>query len=314
MTLEVGAMTVAGIAALVAGFALARGRFRAASGMDRIFVLAPVFEAAPLAVFSMEHLTAANDLVGIVPKWLPAHLFWVYFFGVALLAAAVSFVINRCVRLSALLLAFFFLLMVVTLDVPGIPKESHERFFWILTFRETSFAGGALVLAGSVWPGGRAVGAALMRIGRWIVAGVMVFYSIEHFMHPHNVVGVPLEKITPAWMPAAPLIAYLVGFVLLVAGVALFFRSTARIAAAGAGTVLLVVTFFFYIPILVSELHSAPQEVEGLNYIYDTMLWAATVLLAGLDHQLPGKGDQRGRIEELGSRERTPQSSVSTGT
>jgi hypothetical protein len=45
--------------------------------------------------------------------------------------------------------------------------------------------------------------------------------------------------------------------------------------------VLLLVTFFFYVPILVAELHT-PLAVEGLNYVFDTMLFAATVLLAGL--------------------------------
>jgi hypothetical protein len=37
---------------------------------------------------------------------------------------------------------------------------------------------------------------------------------------------------------------------------------------------------FFYVPILVTEIGS-PLAVEGVNYVGDTLLFAATALLAG---------------------------------
>lgn len=277
MTIEVGGMIGAGVAALVAGLVLVRGRCEAASGADKIVVLGPVFEAVALAIFAAEHFTAARDLMGIVPRWLPGPpLFWTYFVGAAWLAAAISFIAWREVRWSAIGVAALMLIIVATLDLPGIPKGAHNRIFWILTVRETCFAGGAMVLAGSVWPRARA----LMRIGRVIVGLTFLFYGVEHFLFPHNVPGVPLEKITPAWIPAPVLIAYAVGITLLVAGVGLLIPRTARMAAAVAGTVLVLLTVFFYVPILVTEIHSA-LAVEGLNYVGDTLLFAATALLAG---------------------------------
>lgn len=276
MTLEVAAMIVVGIAALVAGFIRVRPRFRAASGAGKIIVLGPVFVACAIAMFSAEHFTAARDLMPIVPHWLPAPLFWTYFVGIALLAAAISFLAWCCVRWSALLLALLFLIIVATVDLPNLPQSLHDRFFWILAVRETSFAAGALVLAGSVCPHGRL----LVRIGRGVVAAVMIFYATQHFLFPRNVPGVPLEKLIPAWMPAPVLLSYFVGVTLLLAGIGLFLRPTIRIAAAGAGIVLLLLTAFFYLPIFVMEIHT-PLAVEGINYIGDTMLFAGTVLLAG---------------------------------
>jgi uncharacterized membrane protein len=268
------------MAALVVGLLLVRGRFAAASGVGRVLVLGPVFEAVALAIFAAEHFLAARDLMGIVPRWLPGALFWTYFVGVALLAAAVSFIAWRCVRWSALLLALLFLIIVVTVDLPGLPSGLHERAFWTLTVRETSFAAGAMVLAGSVWGRGRWGGTALRVVGRFLVAGVFVFYAIEHFLYPHNVPGVPLDKMMPEWVPAPVLLAYFVGATLLVAGVGLMMRRTRRVAAAGAGTVLVVLTVFFYVPILVMEIHT-PLAVEGVNYVGDTLLFAGTALLAG---------------------------------
>ena len=288
MTIEVGAMIAAGVIALVAGFTLVRSRFGAASGAGKIIVLGPVFEAVALAIFAAEHFTAARDLMPIVPRWLPAPLFWTYFVGAALLAAAISFIAWRCVRWSALLLALLFLIIVATLDLPNLPQQvhAHDRFFWILTVRETSFAAGAIVLAGSVWPLTNVAGTALIRIGRAIVAAIMIFYAIQHFLHPRNVPGVPLEKLIPAWMPAPTLLSYFVGIILLLAGIGLFFRPTIRIAAASAGAILILLTVFFYLPILLMEIHT-PLAIEGINYVGDTLLFAATVLLAGFGADRP---------------------------
>ena len=120
----------------------------------------------------------------------------------------------------------------------------------------------------------------LIMLGRFLVAGTFVFYAIEHFLFPRFVPGVPLEKMTPAWVQAPTLLAYIVGLTLLAAGFGLMIRRTRRTAAAIAGTVLLLLTIFFYVPILLLEIHS-PLAVEGVNYVGDTLLFAATALLAG---------------------------------
>src|SRR5580658_6166553 len=148
-------MIGAGVIALFVGLLLVRSRFAEASGAGKLLVLGPVFEAVALAIFAAEHFLAAHDLSGIVPRWLPGPLFWTYFVGAALLAAAVSFIAWRCVRWSASLLALLFLIIVATIDLPNLPGHTHERLFWTLTVRETCFAGGAMVLAGSLWPRGR---------------------------------------------------------------------------------------------------------------------------------------------------------------
>ena len=281
MTLLAGGMMGAGATTLVAGLVLARSRFRAAAGADRVLVLGPICDAVALAIFAAEHFFAARDLMTLVPRWLPGPLFWTYFVGAALLAAAISLIAWRHVRWSAALLALLFLIIVVTIDLPSLPKHLHERLFWTLTVRETAFAAGAMVLAGSLWPRERWAGTALVKVGRGIVAATLIFYAAEHFMFPRFVPGVPLEKMTPDWVPASTALAYLVGIALVLGGVGLLMRPTIRIAAAGLGIVLILLTVFFYGTILVTELQS-PMVVEGINYVGDTLLFAGTVLLAGL--------------------------------
>lgn len=276
-------MMAAGVAALVVGLVLARARFRAATGAGKVLVLGPVFEAVALGMFAAEHFTAARQLIGIVPKWLPGPLFWTYFFGAALAAAAISFVVWRCVRWSSLGLVLFFWVIVLTVDLPGLPKNAHDRFFWILMVRETCFSAGALVLAAHCMERTRfaqTLGDWFARVGRFVVGAVMVFYAVEHFLHLRNVPGVPLQKMTPGWIPGAMGIAAFVGVVLLVCGVWMMVGRRVSVAAAFAGAMLVLVVLLFYVPIAVTEMHT-PLAVEGLNYIGDTLLFGATVLLAG---------------------------------
>ena len=280
MTAEVWAMVLTGSAALIAGLILVRTRFLRSSGAAKILVLGPVFEAVALAIFAAEHATDARDLMGIVPHWLPAPLFWTYFAGAALLAAAISFIAWRYVRWSAVSLTLFFLLIVSLVDLPNLTSQFHDRFFWILTVRETSFGCGALILAGSQWPEASPIHRALTRIGRTILAPIFVFYGVEHFLYPHNVPGVPLEKLTPAGVPAPTVLAGFIGITLILAGVGLLIPSTVRLAAATSGAILVLLTALFYLPIMLMELRT-PLAVEGVNYVGDTLLFAATALLAG---------------------------------
>jgi uncharacterized membrane protein len=282
MSVATWGMISAGFGVLVVGLFFIRSRFTEALGADKILVLGPTFEAVALAMFAAEHFLAARDLSGTVPRWLPSPLFWTYFVGAALLAAAVSFATGRCVRWSATLLALLFLIIVATIDLPNMPRHLHERLFWILTLREMSFAGGAMVLAGSLWVRERSAGSLFLIVGRIFVACTFIFYAIEHFLFPGFVPGVPLGKPMPAWVPMPTMLAYIVGSTLLISGIGLMIPRTRRIAAASAGNVLLLLTVFLYVPILAMEIHSS-LAVEGVNYVGDTLLFAATALLAGFD-------------------------------
>jgi hypothetical protein len=67
-------------------------------------------------------------------------------------------------------------------------------------------------------------------------------------------------------VPAPTLLAYIVGTTLFAAGVGLMIHRTRSAATASAGGVLLLLTVFFYCPILVNEIGS-PLALEGINYV-----------------------------------------------
>src|ERR1700761_3066363 len=71
--------------------------------------------AIPMVIFGVEHFLFASFVANIVPPWIPWHLFWTYFVGIALIAAGVAILIKREAWLAgfllgAMILAFMLLI------------------------------------------------------------------------------------------------------------------------------------------------------------------------------------------------------------
>ncbi|MGB6804146.1 MAG: hypothetical protein WBE31_17920, partial [Candidatus Sulfotelmatobacter sp.] len=238
--------------------------------------------AAPLAVFGAEHLSGAKSIMLGVPSYMPWRLFWAYFVGFALLAASLSIATKIQVRWSGLLFGIMMVLFVATLHVPRALASPHDRFAWTIVVREMSFAGGGWSLAGEAMRehGRGQSGSRLIAVGRILVAIAAIFFGVENFLHTANVPGVPLEKLMPAWIPAHPLIGYLTGVILSVAGAAILVGRKTRMAATYLGTWLVLAVLFIYWPILIAALAdpNTGVKIEGLNYFFDTMLFAGAIL------------------------------------
>lgn len=272
-------MSVAGVVSLALGGFVARKDLADARGLDKLTALACVFFAAPLAVFGAEHLTDAEDIVQIIPAWMPARLFWAYFVGVALIAAALSLNLKRYLRLTGSLLALMFFLFVLLMHIPGVVAQPGDRFSWAVALRDLSFGSGGLALAGAMMPGASSGRGNLARTLAKIFIGVtLIVYGAQHFLHPSFAPGVPLKKLMPAWVPLPYLWAYLTGLVEVVAGVALLIGRFTREAAWAAGLVMLLWTLLLYVPILAMD-RGVPSIVEGLNYVFDTLLYGGAVLM-----------------------------------
>src|SRR5579871_6915908 len=112
---------------------IAVGReFWTARGLDKAYPLGRVSLAVPLAVFGAEHLTSTQSIMRLVPSWMPGKLFWTYFVGIALFAAAVSFIFRVQIRLAATLLGIMFFCFVAMMDLPAGIASPNSRFTWAL--------------------------------------------------------------------------------------------------------------------------------------------------------------------------------------
>src|SRR5215469_6600388 len=269
-----------GVTFLVAGIWTYRRDLLASSSHDGggFLALAPVFIAAPLATFAGEHFTIAKSLAPFVPKWIPAHLFMAYFVGVALLSAALSFVARRCLRWSTILLASMFALFVLLMDLPATLAHPTTRLNWILAARQGTFAMGGLALFSIAirdrWP---KPSNRLAAIAAFWTGMVIIFYGVEHIIHPQITPGVPSSKLTSVWVPLPLEIAYLTGALLIAFGAAMLIRKYAGSAGRFAGLLMLLLTLVLYVPEYFLA-HTVPQRVTAINYIFDTLLFSGTLL------------------------------------
>jgi hypothetical protein len=278
-------MSVAAILLFLIALWAAKTDIARASGLDKVVGLSNLCFALPLAVFGAEHLSAAEFIQQGVPSYVPWHLFWAYFVGFALLAASLSIATKIQVRWSGLLFGIMMFLFVAMMDIPGALAKPGDRFGWTLLLRELAFGGGGWILAGTAMrePGRESNPAApafFVTTGRVLTGIAAIFYGVETFLHPLGMPGIPLEKLMSEWIPARPLIGYLTAAILVVAGAAILLAQKTRMAATYLGTWIVLLVVFIYGPILIASLldPSTAVKVEGLNYFFDTLLFAGTIL------------------------------------
>src|SRR5580704_1046744 len=271
-------MCGAGILLLLVALWAAKTDITRASGLDKIVVLSNLCFAIPLAVFGAEHLSGAKFIMLGVPSYMPWPLFWAYFVGFALLSASLSIATKIQVRWSGLLFGIMMVLFVAMVHIPRALASPGNRFAWVIVIREMSFAGGAWLLAANAM-GGQSK-SKLVNVGRVLIAIAAIFFGVEHFLHPGGCPGVPLEKLTPVWIPARLLIGYLTGAILLIAGAAILLAKKTRMAATYLGTWIVLLVLLLYGPILITQMSdpSTAVKVEGINYFADTLLFAGAIL------------------------------------
>ncbi len=108
-----------------------------------------------MIVFGIDHFLALIFIANLIPAWIPFHVFWVAFFGMALIAAGISIGLNVLSRWGSALLGLMFGIWVVTLHLPrvlglyGIPNAPHNPNEWSSLFIATALWGGLWALSRS---------------------------------------------------------------------------------------------------------------------------------------------------------------------
>lgn len=282
-------MSAAALTAGALGLIIATSHIVKSRGIDKIVALTPICFAIPLAVFGAEHLSSYQALAPAVPSYMPWHTFWIYFVGFALIAASLSIAIARQVQWSGLLFGIMMFLFVAMLHLPGAVRAGG-RIPWTIVFREMSFGGGGWVLAGiAMGRDGGGNGRPFVTIGRVLIGITAIFFGVQHFLHPLGLPGVPLEKQTPSWVPARPVVDYVTGAALITAGICFLMARKKRLAAAYLGAWIVLTVVVIYGPVLIGALTNpnAGVQVEGINYFADTLLFAGVILSVAGSNALP---------------------------
>jgi uncharacterized membrane protein YphA (DoxX/SURF4 family) len=106
--------------------------------------------AVCLLMFGVVHFLYPAGVASWVPRWLPAHLFWAYFTGVAHCAAGLAILSGVLMRLAARLFAIMLSSWVLILHIPRVDAALDDRHEWTTLFIAIALTGIAWIMTGGL--------------------------------------------------------------------------------------------------------------------------------------------------------------------
>jgi uncharacterized membrane protein len=262
---------------------------------DKTLKLVPRFGELLLAllmVFSgVMHFRFARGVATIMPSWMPRRLFWAYFTGTALMAAGISIVVRKQMRLAATLLGVMLFLFVLLIHVPSmvnsiVQKPGDVNVLWSFNgtggvnnaLKDLALSLSAVILAAAHAKEQRnsrqpdAIAGALFAV-------VMVLFGIEHFFYTGYTPGIPSWSLVSFWIPWRLFWGYFTGAFLLCGGVMILIRKRERGAAMALGVMILAVAALTY----VFRLRANDGNLgELINTLKDFGVAGGAFILAGI--------------------------------
>jgi uncharacterized membrane protein len=111
--------------------------------------IARVLFGLSLIFFGAAHFIDVKDTVSLIPRWLPAHLFWAYFTGCAFIAGGIATLVGFRARLAVTLSTIQIGLFLFLVWIPIVSIGSKIPFQWSETILNAALLAGAWVVSDS---------------------------------------------------------------------------------------------------------------------------------------------------------------------
>lgn len=112
--------------------------------------LAIIIFAVIIAFFGANNILHAKNMAANVPAFIPVSKVMVYISGAGFMLAAVAFILDRYAKLAGYLLAILLLIIVFSVDVPGIVRSSNvniKMIFITNMLKDAALAMAAILIA-----------------------------------------------------------------------------------------------------------------------------------------------------------------------
>jgi uncharacterized membrane protein len=109
--------------------------------------------AVPFLAFGLMHLMNADAMSGMVPAFVPGGVVWIYITGLSLVAAAVSIISKKMIKMATLLLGVLLVVFVLTIHLPGLgsPDQNMKMMSMSGVLKDLGLAGAAFMISGQHW-------------------------------------------------------------------------------------------------------------------------------------------------------------------
>jgi uncharacterized membrane protein YphA (DoxX/SURF4 family) len=106
--------------------------------------------AFSMIIFGAQHFMYAAFIATLIPAWIPAHLFWVYFTGTGFLVAGLSVATGILAPLASIGLGVMFLLWFLLLHAPRVAASPRNGDEWTSALVALAVSGGSFILAAAL--------------------------------------------------------------------------------------------------------------------------------------------------------------------
>lgn len=194
--------------------------------------------AVPWLLFGLQHFLFADFVATLVPSYFPAGKFWAYLTGAAMVAAGISFILNKKVRLSAILLGVMLLIFILLIHLPKLAAGNASAIDWTRALQDLFIALSAFLLA-ETWSqqeNGNGFPRNLVKSGRILATILLVIFGVQQLLN--------LDFLTakvPVFLPFRVFWVYLTGTAMIMASACILINKKTKSAAILLGVFLLII-------------------------------------------------------------------------
>lgn len=116
--------------------------------MKNITTIGRILFALPFAVFGINHFLMLDYYVGMLTSFIPLGAYTIFLTGIMLIAASISIMTKKLVRLSTIMLAALLLVFIITIHIPHLISGPDKAASLIALLKDVSLMGGSLMIAG----------------------------------------------------------------------------------------------------------------------------------------------------------------------
>jgi uncharacterized membrane protein YphA (DoxX/SURF4 family) len=116
--------------------------------MKYLTTIGRILFAIPFALFGINHFLMTDYYVGMLTSFVPRGAYTIILVGVLLVAASISIISKKYMKVSTILLAFLLLVFILTIHIPHLISDTDKTATIIGLLKDISLMGGCLLIAG----------------------------------------------------------------------------------------------------------------------------------------------------------------------
>jgi len=116
--------------------------------MKKMTTIGRILFAIPFTIFGINHFLMTDYYIGMLTSFIPLGAYTIILTGIMLIAASISIISGKFVKISTILLAVLLFMFIVTIHIPHLFIEADRTVTLIALLKDISLMGGSLMIAG----------------------------------------------------------------------------------------------------------------------------------------------------------------------